>query len=262
MVDNDQNNDEYQFTEMDSLENDSLGDSDPGLQNPGYEGLNPPKKDIRKNALIVVGVVIFAVILYKIIGSWYFGKAQPVDQALKPTTTISPQPIQTVTPKPVVMEPQPQVVTQVDPDLKQKVSAIEISQQGVKSQVSSLSDNVNTVNNNISSLNTQVTKMNQLIEDLTAQLAKQSDEINQLRVRAKPKAVYRGPRRAHVAAVMYYVQAVIPGRAWLIGTNGSTLTVREGTRIPGYGVVKLIDSIQGQVLTSSGRVIRYSQEDS
>ncbi|HAF87135.1 MAG TPA: type IV secretion protein IcmG, partial [Legionellales bacterium] len=60
----------------------------------------------------------------------------------------------------------------------------------------------------------------------------------------------------------YYIKAVIPGRAWLIAANGSTLTVSEGTNIKGYGMVKLIDSTQGRILTSSGRVIRFSQQDS
>jgi intracellular multiplication protein IcmG len=32
--------------------------------------------------------------------------------------------------------------------------------------------------------------------------------------------------------------------------------------LPGYGTVKYIDASQGMVLTSSGRVIRFSQDDS
>jgi intracellular multiplication protein IcmG len=60
----------------------------------------------------------------------------------------------------------------------------------------------------------------------------------------------------------YNIQAVIPGRAWLIATNGATLTVSQGTAIPGYGIVKLIDPVQGKVTTSSGQIIRFSQEDS
>jgi len=32
--------------------------------------------------------------------------------------------------------------------------------------------------------------------------------------------------------------------------------------IPGYGAVKLVDPAQGQVLTSTGKVIKFSQLDS
>ena len=65
-----------------------------------------------------------------------------------------------------------------------------------------------------------------------------------------------------MAAVYYYIQAVIPGRAWLVSSQGLTITVREGTSVPGYGIVKLIDPNQGRILTSSGRTITFSQQDS
>ncbi|MBA3536672.1 MAG: type IV secretion protein IcmG, partial [Tatlockia sp.] len=87
-------------------------------------------------------------------------------------------------------------------------------------------------------------------------------EIVLLTEKAKPKPVRRRLIVKSAPRLMYFIQAIIPGRAWLIATNGSTITVREGTRIAGWGVVKLIDPIQGRVLTSSGRIIRFSQRDS
>jgi len=263
MEDNDQNNDEYQFTELDSLGNEIISDDEePGLHTDTMSSdPDSGKKDIRRNALIVVGLIIAALILYKIIGSWYSKKSDVSKKTTTPVAQqITQQPVQTViTPAPIE-QPQ-QIISQVDTDLKQKVSAIEISQQTVRAQVNSLGDDVNAVNSNVNNLNTQVSKLNQLIEDLSNQLARQTEEINQLRVRTKPKRVHHTPSH-RAARIVYYIQAVIPGRAWLIGSNGSTLTVREGTKIPGYGVVKLIDSIQGVILTSSGQAIRFSQEDS
>jgi len=76
------------------------------------------------------------------------------------------------------------------------------------------------------------------------------------KVRASKKVVAATP------PAQYFLQAIIPGRAWLISTNGDTVTVREGTRISSYGVVRFIDAKRGRVLTSSGQVIRFSQEDS
>jgi intracellular multiplication protein IcmG len=134
-------------------------------------------------------------------------------------------------------------------------------QQSLRNEMTALSSQVNSINNNLNTMNTQISKMNQVIESLTTQVAKQSEVINVLMVRAKPKKVV-SVQRPVAQPVIYFLQAVIPGRAWLIGTNGSTLTVREGSKVPGYGVVKLIDSLQGRVLTSSGQVIRFSQEDS
>lgn len=259
MADNDQNNDEYQFTELDSLGNEPM-DTDEAAYQSASSNATTGKKDIKRNALIVLGVLLILYILYKVLGSWYSKKPTVPDPGITPVVQTTPQPV-VVTPTVVEQPKVQQVISENDPDLKQKVSAIELAQQSVKSQVNSLGDNMNAVNNNINNLNTQISKLNQLVETLATQFEKQSEELNALRVRAAPKKVYRAPRHS-APRVVYYIQAVIPGRAWLIGSNGSTLTVREGTQVPGYGVVKLIDSMQGRVLMSSGQVIRFSQADS
>jgi len=182
----------------------------------------------------------------------------------KPTAIITPitQPVQPVVVTPVPVQVQQPVITQTDPDLKQKVAAIELSQQSVRSEVSAVNNQVSAVSSNLNNLNTEISHLNQVISNLSAQVAKQSDEISVLMARSQPKPIKPVVQRVVKQPIIYYIQAVIPGRAWLIGSNGSTLTVREGTRIYGYGVVKLIDSMQGRILTSSGQVIKFSQEDS
>ncbi|QMT61285.1 type IVB secretion system protein IcmG/DotF [Legionella sp. PC997] len=274
MADNDQN-DEYKFEELDSLENESLDTSefDTKSSAPARPGGMGPQKNIKRNALIAVGVIVFAMLMYKFIGGM-FSKSPP-----PPKESITPAPIAEITPppappvteipqepiQPVVQEPSPQTsaLQESNAALQQKVASIEASQQSVQSEVSSMNQQVGNVNNNVNALNAQITKLNQMITDLNNQVVKQSEVINVLIERTKPKPVKRVVRIQHVAPqINYYINAVIPGRAWLIGTNGSTLTVREGTKIAGYGTVKLIDSMQGRVLTSSGRVIRFSQEDS
>lgn len=258
MADNDQNNDEYNFAELDSLDNESMSDLEAGADSMSTSHHQPVvKKDIRRNALIAIGLIIFLFIMYKFLGSIFSKKTQTASQpVIAPVSQVTPQPVQAV----VVPTPQP-VITQVDPDLKQKVSAMEIANQSMRAEVSSLTEQVNGINNNMNSLTEQMTKLNQLLTDLSSQVALQTQEINTLMARTQPKRAK--PVARHVSPrVMYYIQAVIPGRAWLIGSNGSTLTVREGTKVAGYGVVKLIDSIQGRVLTSSGQVITFSQDDS
>ncbi|CAM2747793.1 Component of the Dot/Icm secretion system [Legionella steigerwaltii] len=275
MADNDQN-DEYKFAELDSLENEPLETSefDAKSSTPAGSGGMEPRKNIKRNALIAVGVIVFAMLMYKFIGGM-FSKTTPTP----PKENVSPAPMAEVTPPPQPqvtqteipkepIQPQPVVqqqppVVQENPALQQKVASIEASQQTVQSEVSSMSQQVGNVNNNVNALNAQITKLNQMISELNTQVAKQSEVINILMERTKPKPVKRVVRVHTVTPqINYYINAVIPGRAWLIGTNGSTLTVREGTKIAGYGTVRLIDSMQGRVLTSSGRVIRFSQEDS
>ena len=271
MVDNDQDNDEYRFAELDSLDGGSMGDNESGSggSKPPPQGSPGPKKDIRRNALIAVGLIVFAMVMYKFIGGMMSGKSSsvPAKGSITPApiaeitpAAIAPQPIQQEQP---IQQPVQPVVQESDPGLKQKVASIEATQQSVQSEVNSMNDQVGNVNSNVNNLSAQITKLNQMISDLSSQVSKQSEEINMLMVRSKPKPVRRIVSTRHVGEVInYYINAVIPGRAWLIGTNGSTLTVREGTKIAGYGVVKLIDSMEGRVLTSSGRVIRFSQEDS
>ncbi|WP_454782948.1 type IVB secretion system protein IcmG/DotF [Legionella sp. WA2022007384] len=276
MADNDQN-DEYKFEELDSLENESLDTSefDTKSSAPARSGGMEPPKNIKRNALIAVGVIVFAMLMYKFIGGMFSKSTTPPKESITPApvaevtptppppvTEIPQEPVQS---QPVVQEQPPQLsaVQESNAALQQKVASIEASQQTVQSEVSSMNQQVGNVNNNVNALNAQITKLNQMISDLNNQVAKQSEVINVLIERTKPKPVKRVVHIKPVAPqIIYYINAVIPGRAWLIGTNGSTLTVREGTKIAGYGTVKLIDSMQGRVLTSSGRVIRFSQEDS
>ncbi|APF02302.1 Membrane-bound metallopeptidase [Legionella pneumophila] len=267
MAEHDQNNDEYKFAELDSYDMDQAGESDLDSQasyQSGKEGLTR-KKDIKRNALIAIGVVIFIMVMYKIIGWMFFSdKSKQVTSqpAIPPVTQVAtPQPVQTIPTTPI-QQVQPTTVVEDDSDLKKKVSAIEMSQQSLRSEVNALSEQINAVNNNIKNLNAQIVNLNQIIGNMSNQIARQSEVINVLMVRTTPKKVVKISRPAVAARVMYYIQAVIPGRAWLIGSNGSTLTVREGSKIPGYGIVKLIDSLQGRILTSSGQVIKFSQEDS
>jgi intracellular multiplication protein IcmG len=267
MADNDQNNDEYKFAELDSFENESNENPEYGLETP------PPKSqgsgsrvNIKRNALIAVGIIVFVMLMYKFIGGMFSSKTPvlPPEETPIAEAPITSTPVETqIAPEPIQAQPIQAQIQENNSALQQKVASIEVTQQSVQSEVSSVSQQVGNVNTNVNTLGAQINKLNQTISELSNQVAKQSAEINVLMDRTKPKPVKRIVRPQQVnEQIFYYINAVIPGRAWLIATNGSTLTVREGSNIAGYGVVKLIDSMQGRVLTSSGRVIRFSQEDS
>lgn len=266
MAENDQN-DEYKFVELDGLDNPMMDDSDakPSASSYARPG-GASKKDIKRNALIAFGLIILAMILYKIFGYLFFHKTEEVatQTPMEPPAQIAAQPVQQPLPQPVInTTPTPQPVIRVDnSELTQKVVAVESAQQNVRSEVGAVSQQVATVNNNVQNLNSQIASLNQVITNLSTQLARQTEEINVLMARTQPKRVVKHVSTPATAPLVYYIQAVIPGRAWIIASNGSTLTVREGTKIPGFGVVRLIDPLSGRVVTSSGRVIRFSQEDS
>ena len=264
MVDN--NNDEYQFADLDVINNEltedvdntvSAKDSSPfGEQNEG-------KPNILRNALIAVVLVIAAMLIYKFMGS-FFTKKTPVTASAPDIMPIVKQP-------PVVVEQPPvaapvQAPSQPSPDyaeLNQKISSLDLNQQTLRSDMNGMNNQLGGINSNINNLNAKIADLSQLVATLSSKVEEQSNQIAHLLVvRTAPPKISHVVKRVTVPQLSYYIQAAIPGRAWLIASNGSTLTVREGTNIVGYGRVKLIDPNQGRVLTSSGRVIRFSQQDS
>ncbi len=257
MIDKDSDNDEYKFVESEFQSDKPLEDSsaDAGTSSKfGTYGAAFYKPSVRRNAIIAIGLVLFLFLLYELFSS----KSKPkivhpslpaAEVPLQPTTTAAETPVNAPTVQPA------------DPDLKEKVAAIETNQQSVSSQVTSVSQQLGTVNTTVNNLNDEVNKLNQTLSNLANQVEKQSQEIKIILLRSRPK-----PMRVNMIPeserIVYFIKAIIPGRAWLIGSNGSTLSIREGIRLNGYGVVKLIDSIQGRVITSSGKIIRFSQDDS
>lgn len=62
--------------------------------------------------------------------------------------------------------------------------------------------------------------------------------------------------------IVYHLQAVVPGRAWIINNFGQSETISVGDPVTQYGTVKAIDANRGEVLTSSGKAITYGLYDS
>ncbi|MBA2648252.1 MAG: type IV secretion protein IcmG [Legionella sp.] len=256
MIDKDPDNDEYKFVESDFQESSSLDNrlEDSENASTSHAFSSNQTNNIRRNALITIGLIFLVFFLYL-----FFSRNKPkIEQSsLPPATQIATQPLVTANSN---IAPQP-VANQVDPDLKQKVATIETSQQSFSAQVASMGQQIDTISTNVNNLNTEISKLNQTITTLSSQVEKQSSEVQVIMSRAKVK-----PAKVHVMPgpppVVYFIKAIIPGRAWLIGSDGSTLSVREGLKLYGYGTIKLIDSLQSRVVTSSGKIIRFSQDDS
>lgn len=236
--------------------------------NPDYE-VEPegkpqtPKANVNVRKIIIIGVVALVILVFAIeFLSSFFNKSQV--SAIKPSQEIQIKPIerqQTVITQPT---PPPQSVRQtanISSDLEKRLSTLEQSQSNLMSAVNSVNGQLGTIKTNVEVLTPKIEELRQALENLTLQLNKQSQEIAILNIRTKPKIK---PKSIHkrLNYFKYNIQAIIPGRAWLIAKNGSTITIREGSSIPGYGIVTLIDSQQGRVMTSSGKIIRFSQQDS
>ena len=253
-------NDEYQFDDLDAI-TPSSGDENetPETPVPGSEEMPPVSSgdnQLKRNILIVVAIFILILVVYKFIESSATTKPVPVAPSVPAVTA----PIMPVQPQPEM--PIPQVVTPAaEVKINQALSTIEISQQSLRTDVSSVNNQLNGVNSNLTAMMAKITELNGIITNLSTKIDEEAIIIEKLTARREPKKIHRVTHRINQRP-KFYIQAVIPGRAWLIATNGTTLTVREGTAIAGYGIVKLIDPDQGRVMTSSGQVIRFSQEDS
>ncbi|WP_133129396.1 type IVB secretion system protein IcmG/DotF [Legionella yabuuchiae] len=260
MADNDQYDDEYQFSDLDtgspkSVEEEDIYTSPMGAQ--GRTGVAAPR-NVKRNALIAIALIILAMVIYKFLDSFFAGKKETVKPPQKPAQVIKQAP---TPPQPAVVQPIAAAPPTDDSvEVNQKLSAMEVSQQTLRSDVNSISNQMTGVSSSVNQMASQIAQLNQLISTLNEKIEEQSQDIQ--RLRTKPKPVRKVVRRVVKPTPKCYVQALIPGRAWLICTNGTTLTVREGSTIPGYGLVKLIDPHQGRVMTSSGQIIRFSQDDS
>ncbi len=220
---------------------------------------------ILRMALLGLGVFILILIVYRCSAN---PLAVKTTEKISPIPTARPKVTQMVAP---VVQPKVETVTRVE-----DTSKIALNQAVVQGKLNDLEKNQASLQTQVSDLSAQMASMNTNVTNMMSNFKILNDQLAQLAVtlqnQAKAAPVLT-PRKTHPQArwdghastqrsVQYSLQAVIPGRAWLISSAGDTLTVREGTRIARYGVVRYIDAKRGRVLTSSGQMIQFSQNDS
>ena len=117
------------------------------------------------------------------------------------------------------------------------------------------------LNTNLANISDKLSQLSSAVDGLNASLATQEKRIQLIEQKLKPQIVKK-TYKSHGAMITYAIQAIIPGRAWLIASNGLTLTIREGQTIQGLGTIRLIDANGGRVILTNGRVIKFAQDDS
>ena len=257
MANNDNNNDEYQLDDQDLL-----------VAEPEHQFKPEPMESVSKakypafienmtlpRVLIALGFIVLLMFCYLFIGSFVSG-SKSTGQAeiipIEPIKKVTLSPLETMLPR-----------TPAEPQLNQKLSRLEEDQKSISTDVLSINNQLSGVSTTVNTIATKMADLNGLIAALNEKIEMQSRDIERLHAaERRPKRTPSRIKLPREQAAVYAIQAVIPGRAWLIAGNGMTLTVREGTSIAGYGVVKLIDPKQGRVITSSGQIIRFSQTDS
>lgn len=245
----------------DPLRNQSTDDDVPS--HAAYQGRETGKKNVLRNAIIVILLILFFMLAYTYLLPLF--KKEPDIIPAKKTETPAPvtkmEPAPEVKPE-YVAPPPPQSLNNVD----EKLNNLDQGQQSVRMEMNTLTSQLSSIQNNMSTLSAQLGRQNEMLTQLSQTVTEQAQIIAMLNARLqeakKPAPSVVSKPRIKKILIHYFLKAIVPGRAWLVASNGSTLTVREGTSIPGYGVVKLIDAQQGRVVMRSGRVIRFSPDDS
>jgi hypothetical protein len=131
-----------------------------------------------------------------------------------------------------------QLMAQLQADYAQRLA-------DYQAQNKSLQDEVKTLNTRVASMEAE---MSQLVQTLTKAFQNNAPaDGGSADVAATTDTGAAGAPAAADIKLPYSVQAIIPGRAWLRGDNGDTLTVTEGDTIKDVGQVSKIDPYNGIV---------------
>lgn len=249
----------------------------------GARKLTPTKL----SKFIVFGVILLLVvfagfIFYQQFKSWFFKAKTEVSKIAPIDTTPLPQ----VLPKmkqPQIPEQRPTVIVPEQPQpipTQQTVQQLHQATQRATAQVGTMSDQmlnlqeenqklIESLRNqqvqgqmHMNALTDQITGLKGSLGELQTSISQLADKMQQTQRLEKIIATYRAQAQKRQEQKIreikrYFVQAVVPGRAWLEAADGTSLTVTVGEQIPGYGQVTTIDSLSGVVSTSSGLKIYY-----
>ncbi len=251
----DKNNDEYQFphdeyvTAEDKAQpsnQETISEEDnnttiekennPNSENKGYSSLLDRFPILHNKRLLgVIGIVVVALIGF---------------QMIKPdhkTTTIK--------------KTQPKVQATAMPEFQQRTMLVDKINHLAQttSNTQQLENQLQTQINEFNRLLHQSAQSNQAIKKammaLTQQVAHLSTQVK--KATTMPNHIKKLPP---APVLKFHLRAVIPGRAWIEGSEGSTASVTVGSKIKNYGIVRAIEVKAGRVLTSSGKVITYNDD--
>lgn len=213
------------------------------------------KPNVRRNAIIVILALFFLIGFIKFSSSSIFKYKESSEPA--PTIQVKPKPITAIQ-----APPSNQASSQQIDNLVNNQKNIQNTMNAFNQQVSQMTSQMNTLAGSVQTLQQQLvdmqTKQALIISSMDELTKSQKSRPTVIHHQEKTyrERVFVGPRYF----VHYYIQAIIPGRAWLINSEGQTLTVRLGSSVPGYGSVQAIDPLQGRVRMSSGKILRFNQD--
>lgn len=247
-----QQDDEYQYPEEEynTTTQSSKGKEDVNVEAETPRAPTPSSGGIKgiitnnPRVSFVVGFAIIILIAFKIMGHH--------------TTTA---PIQATASS---VEQTPSAQQQMDAELFGRFNTLKQTEETNRSSLSDLRDQVTQLRSALDQLNSSQSQLSQALGGVAIELKNLSNQIKaqQEMMMAKPTPAGAPPRKmmAHPATV-YHIQAIVEGRAWIVSSNGLSMSVTVGDNVPDYGKVQSIDANTGRVMTSSGKVIELGAND-
>lgn len=248
-----QNENEFQFTEAEEA---------PDVYEDKTSTSRKFDKINRRNILIAIIIIVVALSVYKLVGI-FLGTTTKTKTTPTTRTTlesaVTPIPATAETQQPIIQQQvqQPSVSTEAPTQptaaLSQQLSEVQAHAVDNKQQINTIKNNLSQLSNSVSNVQDTLDSMGQQLQSISSQLTQQRSAIQAL----KPKKPKRITKRAIPPRTVYYIQAIMPGRAWLVKPDGTSITVNVGDRLAGYGKITAIAPTQGVVKTSAGVVIGY-----
>lgn len=192
-----------------------------------------------KRTITIVGAVVVVAIVFSIMRATH----KPAEVA---PAAPAPTPVPTVVQQPVV-----------DPQLVGQLTNLKQDTMNNSSAVRELQGQVQQLTNALNQARVQQQQANQNVLVLAGQV---QQLIGQVKVLAQPKPVKiekAVPKAAPVPVITYQLRAVVPGRAWIVASDGQSQSVAVGDHVEQYGAVQSIDADAGVVITTSGKTIKF-----
>jgi len=229
----------------------------------GLRGSLPKKKSYR--VLLFLGIAIY--MLYKFLNVGTLPPKEKMSAAEKvntqqltkttpPATAKTKTVTKTVEKKPPAAAPVVAAVAAVEAKnidlLKDNKPASATASAVTSTQIKDLQNGLDQMNRSVSLLETS-------LGSLTNSVIRLADKVNALektQPKNRPSSVGSQP-----TLVVYYLQSLTGGRAWVQSPTGDFTSVKVGDSLPGYGEIQKIDVAMGLIITSSGRTISYGPND-
>jgi intracellular multiplication protein IcmG len=240
--------DEYQFPQGEFM--DPILDDEPSItpeieQAPVVEERKPSALagiwEQHKRMIIIVGAVVLIAVVFAILRVVH----KPVDVPVKAPEQAAP----------TLSVQAPQAV--IDPQVVDQLTALKQDSINTSSAVQQLQGQVAQLNDSLSQSRTAQQQLAQSLMVLASQMQQLTAEV---KVLAQPKEV-KAPKPVvkedPAPVITFQLRAVVPGRAWIVGSDGRSLSVAIGDQVPQYGNVQSIDADSGVVITSSGKTIKF-----